>query len=107
MDITLIDTEVVDVAGAVYLAEVVRAVMDKMAGPAERAGVSLQATVAESTPSLIGDTKRIQKALLNLVTNAIKFTERGGWAKVAVGANEQGLIIEVRDNGVGMPPGAR
>ena len=44
--------------------------------------------------------------LLHLVSNAIKFTERGGWAKIAAHSGPDGLAVEVSDNGVGMPPGA-
>lgn len=61
---------------------------------------------AHALPPLRGNAKRLQKALLNLVSNAVKFTAPGGWAKIAGRVDPQGVIIEVSDNGVGMPPGA-
>jgi len=106
LDITLIDTEEAGTAAPVYLSDITNAVMDKLQGVADKAGVSLQCTLADPMTALVGDGKRLQKALLNLVSNAVKFTEPGGWAKIAVAAGPDGVTIEVSDNGVGMPPGA-
>ena len=106
LDITLIDTGEAGAAAPLYLSDIVGAVMDKLQGTADKAGVALQCALADPLPALVGDGKRLQKALLNLVSNAIKFTEPGGWAKIAARAGPDGVTIEVSDNGVGMPPGA-
>jgi signal transduction histidine kinase len=106
LEITLIDTEEAGTASPVYPADIVDAVMDKLQGAADKAGVTLQSALADPLPALIGDGKRLQKALFNLVSNAIKFNEPGGLAKIAVEAGPDGVTIEVSDNGVGMPPGA-
>jgi signal transduction histidine kinase len=106
LEITLIDSEDAGAAAPVYPADIVGAVIDKLQGTADKAGVSLQSALADPLPALVGDGKRLQKALLNLVSNAIKFTEPGGWAKITVETGLDGVTIEVSDNGVGMPPGA-
>ncbi len=106
LEITLIDTEEAGAAAPVYPADIVGAVTDKLQDMADKAGVSLQSTLADPLPALLGDGRRLQKALFNLASNAIKFTEPGGWAKIAVEASPDGMTIEVSDNGVGMPPGA-
>ncbi len=69
---------------------------------AERKGLHLELVVAEDVPARIwGDAMRIQQILLNLVNNALKFTERGG---VTVGLSRIGERIRLRvtDTGPGM-----
>ena len=57
---------------------------------------------------LLGDPTRIQQALLNYATNAIKFTESGGITLHARGEaeDEQGVVVrfEVQDTGIGLTP---
>jgi signal transduction histidine kinase len=73
---------------------------------AAQAGIELQSQIPELLPALHGDGKRLQKALLHLVSNAIKFTEKGGWVKITAQSNHGGVSIDVCDNGMGMPPAA-
>ncbi|MCL1569702.1 ATP-binding protein [Xanthomonas nasturtii] len=58
-------------------------------------------------PALHGDAGRVQQILLNLLFNAVKFTERGG-VSLRVAAlpqhTQQGVRVEVRDTGPGMSP---
>jgi cell cycle sensor histidine kinase DivJ len=107
LEITLMDTEYVDSAAPIYLVDVAAAVVEKLQGVADEKGITLQCALADPLPALRGDSRRLQKALFNLVSNAIKFTERGGWAKISAQCGSSGLILEVSDNGVGMPPGAQ
>lgn len=57
----------------------------------------------------LGDESRIQQALLNLVSNAIRFTEKGGVAINAILSNddENMIIVSVEDTGVGLPSDLR
>jgi PAS domain S-box-containing protein len=50
-----------------------------------------------------GDSTQIYEALVNLITNAIKYTPEGGAISVAVTASEGHGLIEVRDTGYGIP----
>jgi signal transduction histidine kinase len=106
LEITQMDTEDAGSAQLVYLSDILDTVMVKMQLQAGEAGVCLHINLAEPLPALRGDARRLQRALLHLVSNAIKFTERGGWAKIAAHSGPDGLAVEVSDNGVGMPPGA-
>ena len=52
----------------------------------------------------VGDPHRVQQVLHNLVSNAIKFTDRGEVTVKISGRAEMPLVIEVRDSGIGMTP---
>ena len=71
---------------------------------AREGGVDLVVNAAQDLPSMIGDPRAFKQIVLNLVSNAIKFTERGG--KVTVSADIEGaqLVLRVADTGVGIAP---
>lgn len=55
-----------------------------------------------TAPVIVADSARIEHALLNLISNAIKFTTRGGRVTVAAHPHASGAEIVVADTGVGM-----
>ncbi|KAA0676504.1 ATP-binding protein [Roseomonas genomospecies 6] len=87
------------------------AVLDMVAGTArlsaEEKGLALRLEVAPDVPAaLLGDPLRLGQVLLNLVNNAVKFTESGGVdlsvTAAPQGAGEAELRFAVRDTGIGM-----
>jgi CheY-like chemotaxis protein len=60
---------------------------------------------SQSDGYFLGDETRIQQILLNLVSNALKFTEAGK-VSVAIQRTDDGLRFEVTDTGIGIPPEA-
>ncbi len=52
---------------------------------------------------LVGDPQRIAQILINLIGNALKFTERGG-VTVTVSVEHDGLLFRITDTGIGMDP---
>ncbi|MDR0310455.1 MAG: response regulator [Acidobacteriota bacterium] len=74
---------------------------------AEKKSLSLRASVDSGVPGrLVGDSLRLQQALMNIVMNAVKFTEKGG-IEINVSSREKlengklSLLLEVRDTGIG------
>ncbi|WP_419902212.1 PAS domain S-box protein [Kiloniella sp.] len=71
-------------------------------GRAEEAGLSLNLDLANEMPRLIGDEKRIKQVLINLISNALKFTRAGGVVTVSSYVTNRGLELSVMDTGIGM-----
>jgi cell cycle sensor histidine kinase DivJ len=65
-------------------------------------GIDLVTRAAEDLPVITGDPRAFKQILLNLVSNAIKFTERGGTVTVSAGVEGPRLVLRVADNGVGI-----
>ncbi|GEM_PF-211158 len=94
------------------LAQVLEATTRLLATRAGEKGLALTAGMAPEVPRwLVGDANRLRQILLNLVGNAIKFTERGG-VQVAVSPVDGGedgvtLRFDVIDTGIGIPEPVR
>lgn len=59
---------------------------------------------SHAAPVIEVDQALLQQGLHNLVENAIKYTERGGQVRVRVTSEQESLIFEVRDTGIGISP---
>ncbi len=71
--------------------------------PAMRAGIALSIGVEPELPALLADARHFRQMLLNLLSNAIKFTPPGGRVSVFAELHAGGgLMIGVRDSGIGM-----
>lgn len=67
-------------------------------------GITLSTDLPAAPLRLRADPRRLRQALLNLVTNAIKFTPSGGMVILRVRVSHAGLAFEVEDTGIGIPP---
>jgi signal transduction histidine kinase len=85
------------------LPDVVRSVVTATEALASTKGLKMSATVQPGLPTGHGDARRLSQVLLNLVGNALKFTDQG---EVAIGAAaEDGhFVLTVRDTGPGIAP---
>ena len=65
-------------------------------------GIELVTRVPENLPQMIGDPRAFRQIVLNLVSNAIKFTERGGRVTISARVEGSRMALRVMDNGVGI-----
>jgi two-component system, cell cycle sensor histidine kinase DivJ len=65
-------------------------------------GIDLAIRVPEDLPDMTGDSRAFKQIVLNLVSNAIKFTERDGKVTVSAGVEGSRLLLCVTDTGVGI-----
>ena len=85
-------------------AQLVQDTLRRFARQAERAQLSLAAETPQAPLTFTGDEERLERALGNLVANAIKFTPAGGAVTIAAAAADADIAISVRDTGVGIEP---
>lgn len=88
--------------------ELVGSVSELMRGSARNQNLKLSVRVADNVPEVVrGDPIRLRQVLINLVSNAIKFTEEGGIrievSRGQISNKEVELLFAVADTGVGMP----
>ena len=69
---------------------------------AENAGVLLEEHIEPNLPPISGDSVRLRQVFTNLISNALKFTRSGGSVNVIAEMKPAGLLISIRDTGVGM-----
>lgn len=86
------------------LAELVHDVVAEYAGRAEAAGVHLEVAPPPVLPLVRGDLAQIERALSNLLDNALRHTPAGGAVRVAVDAGTAAVRIRVEDEGEGIAP---
>jgi signal transduction histidine kinase len=72
---------------------------------AEDKQISLKCTVAGPV-EVEGDKGRVKQVVVNLVDNAIKYTGEGGRVEISVSPNNGDAVLEVADNGIGIPSDA-
>jgi signal transduction histidine kinase len=102
LDLSKIEAGQLELALADYsLAEVVHAVVTQVEALAAEKGLILQAAVAPGLPAGRGDERRLAQVLLNLVGNAIKFTEAGSVRIVAI-RDGDAFVVSVADTGPGI-----
>jgi signal transduction histidine kinase len=90
--------------GRVDLRELVRNVIESMQPKAEAKGIQIAQHVEPGLTEITGDPDRLTQVLLNLLTNAIKFTPQAGTIRIGVRAGLTMVEIEVADTGCGIAP---
>lgn len=70
---------------------------------AERHEHTLTLQMPETLPEIVGDKERILQVMMNVVSNAIKYTPDGGVIEITAGAEGGRVWMEVADNGMGIP----
>ena len=70
----------------------------------EEAGHLLEVSLPEAPAQVSGDRTRLVQVLSNLLSNAAKYTARGGRIALRVAREGSDIVVSVKDNGVGIPP---
>jgi cell cycle sensor histidine kinase DivJ len=83
-------------------AQVIGNCCDILALKARECGLELAMRLPPALPEIIADKRAFKQILLNLISNAVKFTDRGGQVTVAATAAAGEIIVVVEDTGIGI-----
>ncbi len=86
------------------IGETVRQVSRVIEPIAQASEIKISAEIAADLPALQGDRRLIEGALLNLVSNAVKYSPRGSEVKLTAAAEQYGVVLEVWNPGPAIPP---
>lgn len=89
---------------ATDLAAIVLAAVDVVRPSADGKGVALRVETPDSPMRAVCDADRMQQVFWNLLTNAVKFTPRGGSVDVRAAAADRIGVVTVTDTGIGLRP---
>jgi signal transduction histidine kinase/DNA-binding response OmpR family regulator len=89
--------------GPVAIAEVVARAIAATMSLGEQKGLSLRAEIEDRLPPVQGDRDRLIQVMINLISNAVKFTERGAITCRARRAGRE-IVVTVADTGMGIAP---
>jgi PAS domain S-box-containing protein len=85
------------------LADVLREASQQMEPMIRRKSLTYTVDIAPDTPSIVSDRTKLKQVLLNLLSNAMKFTNKGGVSIVAR-PHAMGVRIDINDTGIGIKP---
>lgn len=89
------------------LPELVQDILQKFELAAQARGQRLHALLAPDVPLVLADLGLIERALTNLLDNAIRHTPEGGLIEVQIWRSDEGVAVRVSDNGPGLPEPVR
>lgn len=91
--------------GNFKLPRVLKSCLTILGSRIEQAGVHVTMDLSEDLPEILGEELAFKQIMINLVSNAIKFTPKGGSVSVRASVSgDSGMVIDVIDTGCGMSP---
>ena len=87
------------------LRDVVLEVVTDLKVVAARREVDVDVEFPTEPLRVLADQTQILRAVLNVASNAVKFSRPGGWVRVSVAVEDGEALITVQDNGIGIPEG--
>jgi signal transduction histidine kinase len=82
----------------------VRRIVENHLLPAEKQELTIVTRISDNVPIINADANMLERAIINLMDNAIKYTPNGGQIEVGVERQDETLMVSVHDNGLGISP---
>ena len=87
----------------ISLASLTKEIVERMQIEAAQNNQKLECFVIGDIPLITADNDRLEQVIVNLISNALKYTAPGGSITVYVGKLYNDVYIKVTDNGIGIP----
>jgi PAS domain S-box-containing protein len=105
LDISKIEAGQLDIEAEPFdLMASVNKVVGLVSPLAERKGLALSLRTAGEMGTFVGDRRRVEQIIINLVNNSIKFTEKG-FIEISCAARDTDVVLSVKDSGIGIDAG--
>jgi two-component system phosphate regulon sensor histidine kinase PhoR len=91
----------------VNMSEISEGIIRKYLGKAETKRVKLKLKSSKNIPPAIGDPSSLERAVIALVDNAIKFSRHGGEVEIRLAEQADHILLSVEDHGIGIDPQIR
>jgi signal transduction histidine kinase len=85
------------------LAAAARLAINTMRAAVDAASLRLEVDLPERPVPVDGDSDRLTQVFVNLLSNAAKYTNAGGWIRFSLHADNTRAVVSVKDNGIGIP----
>lgn len=89
--------------GEFDLGELVKDIVEGLSLEVEKKSQTIECFVTADVPLVYADRNGIERVVLNIITNSIKYTQEGGFIKIYVGFVYNDAYIKFIDNGIGIP----
>jgi len=90
----------------VAMNDVIDKALVKLQSIAEEREIAVEADMPGTLPVVEGDSEKLEQVVTNLVHNAIKFSQKGGKVRVTAGPQNTSILVQVTDQGSGIPASA-
>ena len=87
----------------VYIPELIDEILLKLEFAYKEKNQKIKFNIEETIPELVIDKDGIEQVILNIISNAIKYTENNGEVSINVNSFDENIIIKIKDNGLGIP----
>ncbi|MEH6631153.1 MAG: ATP-binding protein [Halopseudomonas aestusnigri] len=86
----------------VYISPLITSCNDSLKSSFDQANITVSLSLAENLHPILADTRALQQIVLNLLSNAAKFTPENGYVKITLAQSKNSVTLSVEDNGPGI-----
>ena len=86
----------------ISLEELLKKLMDFMAPLGHERGISMEFPDVSCDSTVQGDSETLEQVFTNLISNAIKYNKQGGSVRVGIREEQESVIVEIQDTGIGI-----